>query len=381
MLQIIAELQRIIKTWNKIIECVKIIKRIGVDGMGIILIFIGIVLLGIMLKRDKFTFKKYSKYKWIMLIYAIFVILNMVFLNNISVVKDIIANSSNAICDQIVLALLAMSFSLVYSSPFVAIIQKVHERNIIKKKEENFKYPEYEYYREILKDVSPAILAYCHNRKINVEDNMVAILLNLELKGIIEITENKVIITKNIDELLSHEKLVLRKIDFGNYSDRRFKKLFKQYIENDMISKGYVKNEYSQETNIAEILTIISGWLIVYMLTTIIPLIAFSSLGGWILLAYFFGFIPLILSDFIQSKINVLVRSEESIDLGIKMKGMKEYIEDFSNINNNSSDMVKLFEEYVIYAIVLDIKGKLNDECKEIYNRTKKMSISNVVAE
>ena len=101
------------------------------------------------------------------------------------------------------------------------------------------------------------------------------------------------------------------------------------------------------------------------MLSTLVIFVKFSSLGLLLLLSYFLTFACVPIYKFIQSKINVLVRSEESIGLGVKMKGMKKYIEDFSNIQNNSSDMINLFEEYVIYAIVLDLKGRLNNECKK----------------
>jgi len=78
---------------------------------------------------------------------------------------------------------------------------------------------------------------------------MVAILLSLELNGVIKIENGKVALLKNIDDLLSHEKLVLEKMEYGKYNERFFRKIFKRYLENDMIRKGYVKEEYAERIN------------------------------------------------------------------------------------------------------------------------------------
>ena len=345
--------------------------------MGIVLILIGVVEFVFVLYLDKFTIERYKTYKWVAIIYLIFVLLSVIALNNISYIKDKLYNSSEVICDQMVLMLLGMSFSLMCSSVFVAFIQKLHERSIIKKKEQNFEYPDYEYYREIIKDVSPAILSYCYNRRINVEDDVVAVLLSLELKGIIKIEDNKVVVLKDTKKLLFHEKLVLEKIEIGRYNDRYFKKVFKSDLRKDMIGKGYVKLIDGEKANVTYFIEIIMCWLIIYMLSTLAIFVKFSSLGLWLLLSYFLTFACLPAYKFIQSKINVLVRSGKSIDLGVKMGGLKNYIKDFSNINKNSPDMIKLFEEYVIYAIVLNLKGKLNNECKKIYDKTRLMRIYN----
>jgi len=128
--------------------------------MSYILVLIGIIEFVIVLKLDKFTFERYKNYKWVAIVYLMFVIANVLCLNSIEYIQEIINNSTNIIIDQIVLILLAMSFSLIYSSLFVAVIQKLHERSVIKKKEKKTEYPKYEYYREVLKDVSPAMLAY-----------------------------------------------------------------------------------------------------------------------------------------------------------------------------------------------------------------------------
>ena len=65
------------------------------------------------------------------------------------------------------------------------------------------------------------------------------------------------------------------------------------------------------------------------------------------------------------------IRTKKALKLSGKLKGLKNYIHDYSIIANNGIENINLYDEYVIYAIILNIRGKLNTQCKQIYRNIK----------
>ena len=242
---------------------------------------------------------------------------------------------------------------------------------------------EYEYYRDIIKDISLAILMFIHNKKINVEDCVVATLLDLELKKYIKIENERVIILKDISELLSFEQLVLQR---NNYDEKTFKKLFIESLMSQLVKQRYInkkakKYDISEDhhiekmkdkSNIAYFMELPIAWMVIYMLS-IFALITGANLvvAVFMIVAYITAFLCIPIYNFIQNRIIVIIRTEKALELAAKIKGIKNYIVDYSNIKNSGIEMVKLYEEFVIYAIILDIKGNLNNECKELYENIK----------
>jgi len=365
--------------------------------MGIVFIIIGIVEFIIILKLGKISIKNFKKYLPVAILYLISTIVNYIFISKIGLVKEIMYVTKGVGIEEITLFLVSMAIALVYSPIYVAILQKNHEKNIIKSYEKKTKVMEFEYYRDIIKKVPPGILMFVNNRKINVEDCVVATLLDLQIKKYIRIDNEKIVILKEIHDLLPYEELVLTKNDF---EEKTFKKLFKECLMNEMVFQKYVnilsnpkeKNyndlktnieKINDESNIAYFLEFPMGWMVVYVLTVlflfgglirdvIMPDIeSYTLVITLMVVSYFLVFLCSYIYKFIQNRINVIIRTEKSLELAAKIKGIKKYIEDYSNIKNNGIDMVNLYEEFVIYAIILDIKGKLNNECKELYNNIK----------
>ena len=103
------------------------------------------------------------------------------------------------------------------------------------------------------------------------------------------------------------------------------------------------------------------------MLMTMPFFIKVTPLGALVFVAYFLTFAGVPIYKFVQSKINPVTRTRKALELSGKLAGLKKYIKDYSNIRNNGVENINLFDEYVIYAIIFNIQGKLNDECREIY--------------
>ena len=54
--------------------------------------------------------------------------------------------------------------------------------------------------------------------------------------------------------------------------------------------------------------------------------------------------------------------------LSDKLNGLKKFITEFSVINERQIEKITIWDYYMIYAIVFDLKGKLDREVKTLYN-------------
>lgn len=344
--------------------------------MEILLITIGIVELLFLLKLDKFTVERYKKYIPVLICYILSVIVNLIILSKIQYINDLIEVAKSPITIKITILLVSMVLALLYNPIFVMIMQKIRERRLVKKLEKEYNNVEqYEYYRDIIKNVPLAIIAYVNNKKINVKDMTVAILLNLQHKGNIEINENEIIL-KNISNIMPYEKLVLDRIKDNKYTEKEFEKQFKNILKEDLFLSGYIRYADSGKANIAYIMEMIMAWIIIYILSTILILARNNEMIFMIMSAYFFTFLSIPIYKFIQKRINLIYRTRKTFEIKAKMKGLKKYIKEYSNINNSDIDIINLYDDFVIYAIIFNMPGKLDDDAKEMYNKTKNMIIN-----
>lgn len=342
-----------------------------------ILIIMGLIIFVFILKLDEeFSLKRYIDYMPVMIFFFLSVVVNYTFVTKIEFVKNLIEQSLYPFAEKVTVILFCMALSLIYSPIFIALLQKIHEKNIIRRTEKKIKPMEYMYYREILNNISPAILSYSHNGKIIVEDAVVAILLNLKLKKYIEIENNEIIILKDIENLLEHERLVLEKIRAAKYDEGFFKRVFKVTLKQEMISRGYLKEIKNDRANIVYSIEIIMLWMILFILTTMPVFLKVTNNMLVLIGVYATTFLCIPIYKFLQSKINVTSRTEVSLELGAKIRGVRNYIKDYSSITDNNIEIINLYDEFVIYAIILDMKGKLNDDCKKMYEQTKNLVIN-----
>ena len=330
-------------------------------------IVFGIIVTIIIIFLLKGYYNNFKKFWSLIFIFAITTIFIYIIISNIEFLNDIISRNNYPIYDKFVIFLTSMSIAILIDGIFASIIQQLHEKKIINKYEKKYKIENYEYYRDILQTKSPAILSYCYNKKINVEDEVVATILSLQKQGMINFKENKLTIIGDIRKLREHERYILENIKKINDDKKKFKNTFKQLLINDLEKEEYVYTEIDEEINMVSIMEVFMVWMIIYILITIPIFMKLSSIGIIVFLAYFLTFVGIPIYKLIQKKINPVIRNEKALELSGKLKGLKNYIEDYSTIKNNEVENINLYDEYIIYAIIFNIKGNLNRECKKIY--------------
>lgn len=318
-----------------------------------------------------YLLQKRKVYIEVVLVYVISVVVNYNVIINLEYFKNILTMSDNVLIDKIVIVLIAMLVAYVYDFVFVFFFQKYNEKRILKKYMDNMGVGDYEYYRGILSDISPGILAYCYNKKIDVTDVVVAIILNLHQKGYIEIKDNQLIILVDIWKLSNHERMAIL---FNKYfTEKQFSKRFEEALVQDLLKDNYVEKRNKSELDVTGFMELVIIWICIFVFLSYKNL-SFSSIDnavGIVSCCYLIGG----LYEVVQNKINSIVMTKKALEIRVKMNGLKNFFEDFSNMNDKKIKDIKFYDEYIMYAIIFDLKGNLNEECEKIYRDVKNLII------
>ena len=279
--------------------------------------------------------------------------------------------------------------ALIIIPVYIYINQSIKNIMEIKKIEDNYKdVDKYEYYREIINEYSPAVLSLIYNRKIKYSDTLVATILDLKLKNYISIEDNGIkILNDGSKDLSQNEKLIYEELakkknaknitkfkDIANiFSNNNFKKEWKVKIKTEAEEKKLCFSRIIA-FNILEKISMISFFAMI-----IIPLFLFlikiefsipTDVVVYLILVTIHStliFSTGFLREFNQR--NFFVRTEEGVSLQCKMSGLKNYIKDYSKLEKRALNELVLWEDYLIYAIIFDLKGNLDKEVERLYEK------------
>ena len=237
------------------------------------------------------------------------------------------------------------------------------------------------YYRDILPKYSPAVLSYIDDFKINKED-IVATLLMLELKGKIKIKDDNILLLDDtIVDLEENEIYILNKVKENMIKDINILE-YTSIVRNDALKKGLIQEKQGTKKSIKRKIIIN---IILYMFVIIsfsnIPkfLVASNSVTmtlGVMLLVILFAFLvfmPYTTIVYIShyKMLNTLdpyIRSDEGKTINLKLEGLRKYLLDFSKIEEKTKEQLILWEEYLVYSVMLGINKKV---IEEVYNKIK----------
>lgn len=274
--------------------------------------------------------------------------------------------------------ILKIVFGLVWMILPIVIIVFSIKRTANKAIEENMSkidfIKEKDYYRDILKGYSPAELCYIDNFKIQIPREIVAILLNLKLKQRIEIHKDKIdVINSNLDGLKKTEKFVLQNIKDGKVKidNSGYIESFAQdeAIEDNLIKKN--EKEVIKKRIIKKILKQVFKIIILIVLFAIMCIniekinqidngvLSFMffllMLGFSLYLFYCFVVSPWIMITYLLMQTNSYSRTEKGEELNKKIEGLKQYIMDYSLLDEKEQEALTLWDEYLIYSVIFDI--------------------------
>lgn len=327
----------------------------------------------------------------------------------------------------------------------------------LKDKIENKKLGE-EYYRDILDKISCVELTYLDDNNVEFEKDIVATLLELNLKKKIKFENNKIIVVdKNKNNLTEHEKYVLKvllqetnKNIRDNYSIwQKTKNIFSNFIsvksidefemaifydlkkskiiEDNSVEK--LERKYrklkkifiiifgliliflgSGEAEIASyflfvLLYVFFGWCLIkiplpQMRRSVLSRIIFYCIIPWVglysvtLIASGLLLIPIIVEEYQQEVLVILkylfmvitivsifiesyiiLKNKKKLtmkgkDIKIKLCGLKTYLNDFSTMRHKDLNEIELWDEYIIYSVILNENKKITRKITQILKNT-----------
>ncbi len=237
------------------------------------------------------------------------------------------------------------------------------------------------YYRDLLKDYNPLELSY--NNDYSLDDNaLISMILYLEKKNIISFKNDKYHINNdNLDNLTNIEKEIVNSITNNNkievsrlnISNLVNKSCYekKLFIVGD-ISKGKIVFDIIKAIICYVILFIV--WININTILNMLPEIqyvffTFTIFGILILLLLFVIFYPFVIFFkysilFFLVKIKHSKRSDLGNEINYKLEGLKNFIRDFTLLDEKSREELIIWDDYLIYSVLFGNNEKIYDEMK-----------------
>ena len=274
----------------------------------------------------------------------------------------------------------ALIFLFVFFSvpPFGFITYYLIYRTITQnkiRKNSKFEQKNLEYCREHLNNLSPSLLSYLDNFELEYEKDICAHILKLIYEKYISIENNQFIITNKDTNMLSQSDLFIlnsikaRKINF------MFKNQYEKVIEQEAKEQNLITNKNEQTGKFIlqffglNFLTVFFGQFAIAF--TIKNIQNFSFI--FILIDIVLMFLPGIIMVYMFIKIFIafhskynLIRTKKGNQILKNAKGLKKFLQDFSNLDNSTWKEVYTRDYYLIYAVVFGINEKIPKEIIEM---------------
>lgn len=337
-----------------------------------IILFIIIIIMGIIsfilydnkkILKIKINLMKYSKHKMFKTFLILYIIFSFVYILiemlipilsnnfNMNYINDIAENLFDFIVGNIILVVFYFSYK-------IANKKFKNDKLSIKDFEKNKTY-----YCDLLNNYSPSELSYIDNFKFEKNICMVASLLSLKLKKIIDFKDNNIIILKDEKNISNNEKYILSNIYEGKLCSVN-EETFLLKTQQDCVDKGLLNkagNSYKKK---------VLKYVLIYVIFIFIVCFSFymyynkqiftvQLLSRLILFILFIIYSVIAFSIFISSYYNLnrnndLVRTTNGEVINEKLEGLKNFLKDFSNVSDKNEDYLILLEDYLIYSVIFE---------------------------
>ena len=216
----------------------------------------------------------------------------------------------------------------------------------------------FKYYRDIIKEYSIGELGYIYNKK-NIDVLIKADIKKLKLQKKIEINNNNLIIL-NKNNLSSSELFILDSYKF--IDTQEFKKIYCDKIITSLKNKNILTRINFENLLIIGIFHILTLFFYLIMLKNIEELP--NQISIFIPILFVYSWCLIAVSMLMASKVSYTL-TKKGKDIYLKLNGLKYYIKDFGRFNEKELKEIKLWKDYILYAIILGESDKLESQIKE----------------
>ena len=260
-----------------------------------------------------------------------------------------------------------LAIFLYYSLP-ITIIYFV-ERNVsIRIKRDNTKYTTEEnilYYRELLDNISPAVISIVDNYKIEPKKDALAGILKLVLSGHVKMDNNTLeVIDKETESLSISQKELYNMIRDGKLDDIEAE-AWKTECYREATNEGYVYliQDFNQKHAGEHFIKGIIKFMVIFISS--IALIMILNALDVIILTMFLILFLIVFSGFyipylIGYTVYYLLRksdfryTEKGEKTKNRIEGLKRFIKDYSSLDEKDKKEVVLWDDYLIYAVLFE---------------------------
>ena len=289
-------------------------------------------------------------------------------------------NFTNYITINILILALTLIITIIENFYIIVlfILIKIMRRKEYKNQLSKIDYKNEEvYYREILKGYSPFLLSYIDNFIFKGKTDIIATMLNLQLKKVIKIENNTIIKLDNAINLEESEQYILNNVSNGKIKINDIREL-EQKIVKDAQNKGLIKIKEVQKSEDMKqlkdklvIFFIISVCIIMFI--SIIAISINNELLTAIVLIFslifcnpFFYIILYIIKYYLNKP--KIRRTKKVEEVNTKLEGLKNYIQEYSKLKEKNANDILLWEEYLIYSVIFNINDKVIKEMDGLFN-------------
>lgn len=232
------------------------------------------------------------------------------------------------------------------------------------------------YYRDILNEYSPASLSYMDTLKSDFKTEVICTLLMLEQKKKIRIKEEEIeILSKDTADLMETEKCILstliNRVPLKSIRSRFYRIKIQELKNHDLIKKATLDlSKVGKPFLLAIIIFVISIGLIMLLGENYdfgfyeVILFFFFSISILLLHAY-----PIYAIAYCVRRVMSFTRSEKGETLNQKLEGLKDYIKDFSSLNELQKEELMIWEDYLIYSVMFHQNKKIKTDLKNIWKQ------------
>lgn len=281
-------------------------------------------------------------------------------------------------------------FTAIINNFFITIIYlgiKIGYKKYNKEKLEKIDFKNDTYFRDIIPELSPAVLSYIDDFKLDEKD-IVATLLELQLKRKININNKIEIRDSNEENLTENEKYVFQNLKNGTLKNINMA-IFEQKVVLDCKQKELLMEKQNVKQ---EIIKKILVGVIMYVLIVIafyqVPNIYNQLIGKNDNFIVLFFIVMLILfctmviypgktiiyikTYYFMNKVNPYIRNKKAKELNSKLEGLKKYIKDYSSMDERKKEEINIWEDYLIYSVIFGENTQIVKDVLDIINKEDK---------
>lgn len=314
-----------------------------------------------------------SKNKWIIIdllaVPSIIILTTILVIASGSVEEELSIFQGNAPIEYYIITLLFYTIpelvrNIVLYFVITIIIRKKEKSNLTYNTTTNINY-----FREPLKNLSPFDISILANLSIEDNKDIAATILWYQNKEYINIKDNKIIYNNNIN-YSEKDKLFLNYLNTKNkeYLNQYKTVTYSELLENNIIEENKFFNNISKIFAI-NFLTLCILYILTIFLILLNEFIIQNSITK-ILILIFIIIISLFItykkvSTIIKIYINrkyKYIRTKQGNEITTYIHALQNYIHDFSNLKDANKEQITLWNDFLVYAIVLEENTKIIDD-------------------